>query len=46
VLVDTEKNTAWSRTGLIEFDVNRTVNSLVENLIPEETKRIFLGDVA
>jgi|LauGreDrversion4_2_1035121.scaffolds.fasta_scaffold38232_1 hypothetical protein len=45
VMVNTEKNTAWSRTGMIFFDPNRTINS-VENLIPEETKKIFLGDVA
>ena len=43
VVVDTEKNTAWSRSGMIEFDLNRTMSS-IENLIPEETKKIFLGE--
>ena len=47
VVVDTEKNTAWSRSGLLEFDVNRkTLASPVESHLSEETKRILLGEAS
>ena len=47
VVVETEKNTAWSRSGLLEFDVNRkTLASPVESHLSEETKRILLGEAS
>ena len=44
VVVGSGKNTAWSRSGLLEFDTNRT--TVVENHISEAKKRFLLGETS
>lgn len=46
VVVESEKNTAWSRSGLLEFDTNRTTATAVESHLSEATKRILLGEAS
>lgn len=47
VEVDTQKSTAWSRSGLLKFDVNRTkVATAVESHLSEATKRLLLGEAS